>query len=61
MKGIDIKEIAKKVDAKKVWGFASVAVTIIGAVISSKNQEAERSALKAELKEEILKDMLPKN
>ncbi|WP_407450061.1 hypothetical protein [Fibrobacter sp.] len=61
MKGIEIKELVKKVDAKKVWGFASVAVTVIGAVISSKNQEAERSALKEELKEEILKEVLPKS
>lgn len=61
MKGIEIKELVKKVDAKKIWGVASVAVTIIGAVISNKNQEAERSALKAELKEEILKEVLPKN
>lgn len=61
MKGIKINELAKKIDAKKVWGLASIAVTIVGAVVSNKTQANERMALKAELKEEILKDLQPKD
>ena len=58
MKKINFKELAGKVDTKKVLNLASIAVTVIGAVISNKNQANERNTLKEELKKELTEELL---
>lgn len=58
MAKINFKELAGKVDSKKVLNLASIAVTIIGAVISNKAQINERNTLKEELKKEIAEELL---
>ena len=56
----NFKEMLPKVDAKQMWGFASIAVTLIGLVVNGKSHEAEQNALKETLKKEITEELLSK-
>lgn len=62
MKIVDlIKEAAGKVDAEKVLRVVSVGLTLGGLAVSGKLQGIDREKTKAELKDEILKDLADKN
>ena len=54
MKGIDFKELSKKVNTKKVLGLASIAVAVASTLINNKTQANERIAMKEEIKNELL-------
>lgn len=56
-----VKEAAGKVDVEKVLRVASVGLTLGGLVISNKLQGIDHEKTKAELKDEILKDLADKN
>ena len=45
------------VDGKTVLGVLSVVVSLAGMAISSKSSEYEKQALKAEIKDDIVKDL----
>lgn len=58
MKKINFKELTGKVNSKAVLNLASIAVTIIGAVINDKARTNERNTLKEELRKEITEELL---
>ena len=58
MAKINFKELVGKVNTKTVLNVASLAVTIVGALISNKSQANERITLKEELKKELTEELL---
>lgn len=52
-----MKIFGKEVDTKTVLGVLSLAVTLAGMAISSKSSEYEKQALKAEIKDDVIKDL----
>lgn len=52
-----MKIFGKEVDTKTVLGVLSVVVSLAGMAISSKSSEYEKQALKAEIKDDVIKDL----
>lgn len=58
MKGDEL--IMLKLNPAKMWQIGAVVVSLAGVLITGKSEMMQRSVLKAELKEELLKELIKK-
>ena len=50
-----------KIDPAKALGLSISVLGVVTTILSNKKEKSDRMALKAELKEDIMKELLPKN